>query len=329
MTISSTTRNAPRSHPTVGLRARLALAALVVPLGFGAAACKGGLTDSPTTTVPPTEVIVIEGRPLRRRNGRLRRARSRRTHGRLTDRQALSLRAPERAALAEHWRNQGELEHASVVAFNDLAHRLAIVDAPDELLRRAVRAADQEANHARLCFELAGRYLGETVQAGRLRRPRRIPRSRASELTQLAVESLRDGVLNEGYAARLAVGKAERATDDRVRDALQVIARDEAQHAALSADVLAWCIAEGGEPVGDAVVAAARELPTRMFESPIPGDVDASTLADHGMFNVDNSGDGYAEVLRATVEGFVPVCRQETLRLQQTLGLATPIPANR
>ena len=314
------TMNASRSHPTVGLRVRLALAALVVPLGIGAAACEGGITDSPTTTVPSTEIIVIEGRPLRRRNGRLRRARSRRGHGRLTDRQSLSLAAAERAALADYWRNQGELEHASVVAFNDLAHRLAQVDAPDELLRRTLRAADQEANHAHLCFELAGRYLGETVQAGRLRRPRRMPRSRTAELTQLAVEALRDGVLNEGYAAWLAVGKAERATDHRVRDTMQVIARDEAQHAALSADVLAWCISEGGEVVVDAVIAAERELPTRMYEAALPIDVDAEVLADHGMFNADPLGDGYTEVLRDTllhvpVEGFVRgcVCGHETL----------------
>ena len=295
-------RRSVTQHTPIGLRVRLALAALVVPFGIGAAACKGGLTDTPTTTVPSTEIIVIEGRPLRRHNGRLRRARSRRGHGRLTDRQALALGAAERAALADYWRNQGELEHASVIAFNDLAHRLAQVDAPDELLRRTVRAADQEANHARLCFELAGRYLGETVHAGRLRRPRRLPRSRANELTQLAIEALRDGVLNEGYAALLAVGKAERATDYRVRDALQVIARDEAEHAALSADVLAWCIAAGGESVANAVMAAAEELPARMYESAIPSDVDHCTLADHGMCNADESGAGYASVLRETLQ---------------------------
>lgn len=294
------TRNAYQ-QPSVGLRVRLALAALIVPLGLGAAACKGGLTDTPATTVPTTEVIVIEGRPLRRHNGRLRRARSRRGHGRLTDRQALALGVAERNALAEYWRNQGELEHASVIAFSDLAHRLAQIDAPDELLRRTVRAADQEANHARLCFELAGRYLGESVRAGRLRRPRRLPRSRKNELTQLAVDALRDGVLNEGYAALLAAGKAERATDYRVRDALQVIARDEAQHAKLSTDLLAWCIAEGGDSVANAVVTAARELPVRMYEPAIPSDIDVRTLADHGMFNADASGEGYAVILRDTL----------------------------
>ena len=297
------TTHTSETHPTVSLRVRLALAALIVPLGLGAAACKSGLTDTPTTTtVPSTEIVVTEGRPLRRRNGRLRRARSRRGHGRLTDRQALALGAAERAALAEHWRTQGELEHASVIAFDDLAHRLALVGAPDDLLRRAVRAADQESTHAQLCFDLAGRYLGETVHAGRLRRPRRMPKSRTSELTQLAVEALRDGVLNEGYAAWLAAGKAARATDTRVRDALQIIARDEAQHAELSADVLAWCMVEGGATVADAVNAAAADLPSRMYEPMITTDADAHTLADHGVFNVDESGDGYAAVLRDTLQ---------------------------
>jgi hypothetical protein len=86
-----------------------------------------------------------------------------------------------------------------------------------------------------------------------------------------------------------------------VREALQIIANDEAQHAALSAEVLAWCIAEGGEPVVSAVTAAASELPTRMYEPAIPSDVDADTLADHGMFNADDSSDGYIAILRDTL----------------------------
>lgn len=290
-----------RSQPTASVRVRLALAALIVPLGFGTAACKGGLTDSPTTTVPSTEIIVIEGRPLRRRNGRLRRARSRLGRGRLTDRQALALGPNDRAALAEYWRNQAELEHASVIAFNDLAHRLAQVEAPDDLLRRCVRAADQEATHAQLCFELAGRYLGETVHAGRLRRPLRIPRSRNNELVQLAVEALRDGVLNEGYAAWLAAQRADVATDQRVRTTLQIIASDEAQHAALSADILTWCIDEGGRQVDDAVIAAANALPTRMHEPDAGGSGTTRIMAEHGVAIVDESGDGYAAILQHTI----------------------------
>ena len=284
----------------LGRRARLALSAVLLPLGL-ATGCGGGLTDSPVTTTTQPEMIVVEGRPLRRRNGRLHRARSRRGHSRLTDRQALWLSPSVREALGNHWRSQGELEHASVVAFDDLAHRLAMVDAPADLLRRSLQAAAQEADHAERCFELAGRYLGESLRAGRLRRPMRLPRSRESELIRLAQEALRDGVLNEGYAAWLATQQLRRARDQRVQDTLAVIARDEAHHAELSADVLAWCCAVGGRAVVDAVHALADSLPARMVACVPPAGIDPKALADHGLLDSDPDGAGYRQVLADTL----------------------------
>lgn len=288
-------------------RIRLTLAALVLPLTFASAGCKGGPSDSPTSVPQPTttsETIVVTGRPLRRRNGRLRVARSRRGHSHLTDRQALRLSPSVRKVLGDHWRAQGEMEHASVVAFHDLARRLTAVGAPTALSERAIRAANQEADHTQRCFDLAGRYLGENLLPGRLRRPIRLPRSREAELTRLAVEALRDGVLNEGHAAWLAAGQAERATDSRVRDTLLVIARDEAEHAEVSAAVLAWCLAQGEADVLTAVIAAAACLPTVVTSCEIPAGVDATTLADHGLFDPDGArygnGIGYASVLAAT-----------------------------
>lgn len=284
----------------LGRRARLALSAVLLPLGL-ATGCGGGLTDSPVTTTTQPEMIVVEGRPLRRRNGRLHRARSRRGHSRLTDRQALWLSPSVREALGNHWRSQGELEHASVVAFDDLAHRLAMVDAPADLLRRSLQAAAQEADHAERCFELAGRYLGEGLRPGRLRRPMRLPRSRESELIRLAQEALRDGVLNEGYAAWLATQQLRRARDQRVQDTLAVIARDEAHHAELSADVLAWCCAVGGRAVVDAVHALAESLPARMVACVPPAGIDPKALADHGLLDSDPDGAGYRQVLADTL----------------------------
>lgn len=288
-------------------RIRMTLAALVLPLTFVSVGCNGGQSDSPTS-VPRTtitaEPIVVTGRPLRRRNGRLRLARSRRGHSHLTDRQALRLSPPVRRALGDHWRSQGEMEHASVVAFHDLARRLTAVDAPTSLVDRATRAANQEADHTQRCFDLAGRYLGQNLLPGRLHRPIRLPRSRETELARLAVEALRDGVLNEGHAAWLAARQAERATDFRVRDTLLVIARDEAEHAEVSAAVLAWCLAQGEADVVTAVIAAAACLPIRVAACAIPAGVDAAALADHGLFDADDAahgkGSGYASVLAAT-----------------------------
>ena len=288
-------------------RIRLALAAIVLPLTLAIGGCSNRPNDSPTTVPPPattSETIVVVGRPLRRRNGRLRLARSRRGHSHLTDRQALLLSPSVRKLLGDHWRAQGEMEHASVVAFHDLARRLVAVGAPTVLCEQAVRCARQEADHTERCFDLAGRYLGQTLHPGRLHRPLRLPPSRKTELARLAVEALRDGVLNEGYAAWLAAGQAERATDARVRDTLLVIARDEAEHAELSAAVLAWCLAEGGFEVATAVEAAAAFLPAAVTSCVIPPGVDAAALADHGLFDPDGAGygnaTGYASVLAAT-----------------------------
>jgi len=275
----------------------------VLPLGLGATACKGGLTDTPSTTVPPPDSVqVITGRPLRRRNGRIRRPRSRRGHSHLTDRQALWLAPSVREALAGHWRDQGELEHGSVAAFIDLGRRLTALGAPAELVAGAQRAAAQETDHANRCFDLAGRYLGVDIQPGRLRVPNHRVRDRQYELCLLAVEALRDGVLNEGYAAWLAARQVERARDRRAREALEVIARDEADHARLSADVLTWCLEAGGVAVGDAVREAAELLPTRMVGCVVPTDVDPRALADHGVFDPDCDGSGFAECLHDTLQ---------------------------
>lgn len=208
--------------------------------------------------------------------------------------------ADVRRALADHWRDQGELEHASVVAFQDLARRLAMVDAPDDLVARARRAVEQESDHWARCFDLAGRYLGQSLRPGRLRRPLRLPRSRPSEIAALAVESLCDGMLNEGYAALLAEARARRATDARVHDTLGVIARDEAEHAAFAADVFRWCVATGGPLTHTSVTDALALLPLRLRTTVIPQGLPLRPLADHGCFDADRDGDLY-DRLRQTV----------------------------
>ena len=254
--------------------------------------------------MPHDAGLMVEGRPLRGRNGRVQRAQARRGHSHLTDRQAMHLRHEVRLALASHWTAQGELEHSSVVAYQDLARRLALLDAPDELVRRSLSAAVQEADHWTRCFELAGRYLGQSLRPGRLRRPLRLPRSRTAELTSLAVESLRDGMLLEGYASAMAAARADRASDGRVVETLRVIAADEIHHVALSADVLAWCVREGGSAVAQLVEAAAADLPDHPPVLVAPVGLDAPSLAEHGLFDSDPTHEVWralAQTVRAQV----------------------------
>src|ERR1700687_81589 len=67
----------------------------------------------------------------------------------------------------------------------------------------------------------------------------------AEALRRLAVESLADGCLAEGFAAAIAGEALARAQDSAVREALEIIARDEASHAELSWAILAWCLGAG------------------------------------------------------------------------------------
>ena len=268
-----------------GRRVRAALVSLLAVGALGATGC-GGDTGNPLnppwrTDPPSTDVMVIEGRPLRRgRRGRLHVARSTTGPLRVTDAATLALDPSDRALLAAHWRRAGEMEHASVVAFCDLARRLRRLGAPADLVERCEAAAAQEAEHALRCFALASRFAGRDIGPGRLRRPRRLPHRRVHRLTTIAVDCWRDGVVNEACAAWSAAEQARLATDAEAREALLVIARDEAEHAALSADVMAWCVAVGGDPVTAALCSAAAADTARRRSPAVP---DSAALAAHGV----------------------------------------------
>ncbi len=88
-------------------------------------------------------------------------------------------------------------------------------------------------------------------------------------------------MLNESCAAWSASVQARLATDSEARETLLVIARDEAEHAVLSADVMAWCVAAGGERVSAALRTAAADATRRSTPPVVGGDDDV--LAAHGV----------------------------------------------
>ncbi len=246
------------------------------------------------------DLAIVEGRPLRGWHGRVHLARARMGHSHLTDQSALRLAHPLRQALADHWRMQGELEHSSVVAYQDLARRLALLEAPDELVRRSWVASQHQTTHVMRCFELAGRYLGQSMHPGRLRRPLRLPRSRSVELQSLAAETLLDGVLLESYAGRMARARAERAFDARAQEVLQMIAANQASNTLLGREVLDWCLDVGGRPVRSAVHVTAARLPIIGPAIGVPDGVDHQVLADHGLFDADPEHTVFRELSSAT-----------------------------
>lgn len=140
----------------------------------------------------------------------------------------------------------GAEELASVATFLRLARELRALGAPAALSARCLAAARDEAVHAAL-HGFRSCWSPDLT-------PRRL------SLRQLAVESLVDGVVNEGMAAADARRRAELEREDGPARAWACIAADEARHAALSGDVLSWCVREGGLPVRDAVAVAERRV---------------------------------------------------------------------
>ncbi len=198
--------------------------------------------------------------------------------------------AHERRLLGELWLLTARMEQASVAAFSQLGLHLAALGAPARLLESTHRAALDEIRHACACFAIVRAMTGEPHSAGPIRA---LANARAAgvDMIRLAIGSLVDGCLGEGVAADVAARGARSAKDPAIRRVLEMIACDEATHAELGWDVLAWCLAEGGAEVGRAVEVRVgqlgRELAPQLPD--LPG-LDAAALARHGIIGQKTLG---------------------------------------
>jgi hypothetical protein len=212
--------------------------------------------------------------------------------------------APEDAnAVAEQWREMGRGEHASIAVFARLSLDLLALGAPSRLLRQAQRAGLDEVAHADLCFSLARAVDGREVGPAPFRAASsagQCSRFRWLALSQLAVGSLIEGVMFEGYAAALAGKLAAACEEPALARILSTIAEDEGRHAAHAWDVLEWCIAEGGFAVTCVVRGALRKLPERV-RSTLPPVARGGAWVRYGIPSRALETDAYAEVRRLVV----------------------------
>jgi hypothetical protein len=183
----------------------------------------------------------------------------------------------ERALLAAAWTRDGLFEHASVASFARFALELMALGAPPDLVADAHRAALDEVAHAKLCFSLASRFSGEGVGAGPLEGAENL--TVRADLVELAVATFEEGCVGETLAAVVAAEQCDRARDDEVKTALAVIAEDEARHAELAWQTVAWAIAVGGDEVRRAV---AQAMLTAGQHTPDLDDVEGDELVAYG-----------------------------------------------
>jgi hypothetical protein len=186
-----------------------------------------------------------------------------------------------RAALAATWTQSARAEHASVPAFSCLSLALMAVGAPARLVEAAHRAALDEIEHARRAFALASCYGGTAVAPGELAELQFAPSATPAGVPELAEESLLDGCLNEGLAAAIAADASARAGDPVVRETLAAIARDEAAHAELAWEIVAWCCEQSGVELHRALRQALRAAPAAVPWWNVPADL-LPELGAHG-----------------------------------------------
>lgn len=157
---------------------------------------------------------------------------------------------------ARAWANAGAAEHASVAAFTRLSLQLMALGAPTHLLRGVHQAALDEIRHTERCFRLAESLGGQHVAAAEF--PCGDVEVKQS-LTELAAAATREGCLAETLGAHVLGVAAELANEPEVKTALAAITREEASHAVLSFQIVAWALRVGGREVKEAVMAAFAE----------------------------------------------------------------------
>jgi hypothetical protein len=220
----------------------------------------------------------------------------------------LALSPSLRARLAAEWTRIARMEHASIAAFARFTLQLVALGAPHDLVAQAGRAMADETEHARLAFGLASAYGGEAIGPG----PLAVDGSLAGiDLLQLVETTFLEGCVGETVAAVEAREALERATDPRVREVLEIIARDETRHAALAWKTVAWALRVGGDDVRRALARASERV---LGEDQGAERSDEADLLPHGVM-----GEGLRRQLRKEVirEIVVP-CVQ---------AMATPAPA--
>jgi rubrerythrin len=152
-------------------------------------------------------------------------------------------------------------EAGSVHAFRQLSRELSTHGAPADLVESARAAARDEVRHTRMVRRLADHHGGRPAPA--------LPRSApARGLFEVALENAVEGCVYETFAAARAGWQARYATDGDIRSVSRVLARDEARHADLAAEIHAWAMRVLPPAQADAIETARQSAWTRIAESP-------------------------------------------------------------
>ncbi len=206
-----------------------------------------------------------------------------------------------REALGDAWQLDGLVEHASVAAFARLTLELLALGAPPNLVRESQDSANDEIEHAKLCFGVATKFSGRKVGPGSLSIEGALGKVNLLGVARAAFE---EGCMGETLAALIAAEQARVATDPEIRRALEKIAEDESRHAAFSWKVVRWAIEQGGPRILNELRACLERYLAqeqhRHAAAP-PTEVDGEAWAAHGRLQPEELENVRREGLSAVV----------------------------
>lgn len=137
------------------------------------------------------------------------------------------------------WHAAGLAEHAAVGAFAKLCLEMLVAGAPPRLVRLATKAQEEEVLHAQICLALGG--TGES----RLNFPAHTVEIR-KDLAAMRTAAIDEGLKGEGHAALRLFERAKANGETALGQLALAMAQDEARHAELAEETLAWIQEETG-----------------------------------------------------------------------------------
>jgi hypothetical protein len=135
----------------------------------------------------------------------------------------------EREEIGAMWTFRARGEQETAAHYADLARRLAMHGAAQEMVARVARAGEDEARHRVLCEEMAERAGSRVPPLSALELPRIAPHD-LGEGARLCYEMVALFCVTESINATLLLRSWERARDDATRTTLHSLLVDEVQH---------------------------------------------------------------------------------------------------
>jgi hypothetical protein len=149
------------------------------------------------------------------------------------------LAAKERALVAALWLGRAESEARAAIVFEHLVDDLNALEAPVVLLTMAVRAIDEEREHARICAAVASVYRGEQLETP-IPAPFEVVRfAEAPAQLRPLLRVLVSCALSESSATVFLERVRAASTAPIVREATRLLMRDEIDHARIGWGLLA------------------------------------------------------------------------------------------